>query len=262
MSTAAGQTGRAANAWFPPAHYLFASVAVRSQAIAAFAALLVLSTSAVAQSTAESSELPRFSKVSERLYRGAQPRQGGMRRLAERGVNTVVNLRGASERTRADEAAATALGLRYFNIPMPVWGRPEDGQARRLLEILAAPENGRVFVHCKDGVDRTGTIVALYRITLEGWPADGAMAEAVSLGMRRVQIWMRDYINDYYVRWQRAEGEQEGRRSDDGDDNDIEDRIGAGVRIGERAAVRARKTAGRVARRVPRAMNGFLGRVF
>jgi protein tyrosine/serine phosphatase len=85
--------------------------------------------------------------------------------LAELGVNTVVNLRGADARTRSDEAEARALKLNYYNVPLPVWGRPDDAVVRRVLEIVVAQENGRVFIHCKDGVDRTGMIVALHRIT-------------------------------------------------------------------------------------------------
>lgn len=225
------------------------------------AVLLLISTAAVARGADDYLELPRFHQISERLYRGAQPRRGGIRRLAELGVNTVVNLRGAGARTRIDEAEARALGLNYFNIPLPVWGRPGDAGVRIVMKIVAAPESGRVFVHCKDGVDRTGTIVALHRITREGWFPGAATAEAMRYGMRRYQYWMRDYINDYYVRRQWAAGEQAGRRSDDGD-GDIEDRIGAGVRVGERAAFRVRKTAGRVARRTPRVVNRFLGKVF
>ena len=68
---------------------------------------------------------------------------------------------------------------------------------RRVVGIIAAPESGRVFVHCKDGVDRTGTVVALHRIIHEGWKTDDALVEAERRGMRRIQYWMRDYVEDY-----------------------------------------------------------------
>ena len=248
-----------------PCHPRFAIASLQSRLLfilpTAFAVLSAVSTSAVAQSAHDYPELPRFGQVGERLYRGAQPRRGGMRRLAELGVNTVVNLRGADERTRADEAEATALGLRYFNIPLPVWGRPEDDRARRALEIIAAPESGRVFVHCKDGVDRTGTVVALYRITAEGWSAEAATAEAVSRGMRRVQVWMRDYINDYHDR-QSREAHAQASGLHGGGGRDVRDRVGSYVRTGEQATFKARKTARRVLRRAPHSVSGFLARVF
>ncbi len=212
------------------------------------AALLLLSCVFVAQAADYYPELPRFQQVSERLYRGGQPRKGGIARLAGLGINTIVNLRGAGAHTRADEAEAKSLGLNYFNIPLPIWGRPSDGAVRRVMEIVTSPENGRVFVHCKDGVDRSGMIVALHRTTVEGWSTNAATTEAVRLGMRRYQYWMRDYIGDYSVRHQQTTA---------GND-DMKDRIGVGIRVGERATFKARKTAFQLLRRAP----AFLGKVF
>ncbi|HYN84695.1 MAG TPA: sulfur transferase domain-containing protein [Pyrinomonadaceae bacterium] len=198
--------------------------------------------------------------MSERLFRGAQPRAGGIRRLAELGIDTVVNLRGAGARTRSDEAEARALGLNYFNVPLPMWGRPDDARVRRVVEIIAAPESGRVFVHCKDGVDRTGTVVALYRIGREGWATGDALAEAERRGMRRIQYWMRDYVEDYGRRL-RAQGAEAAARQQ-GADEDLGDRVGAGIRVAERKVFRARKVGGRVLRRAPGAIGGFMDGIF
>lgn len=223
--------------------------------------LLLIFTTAVALGATEYPELPGFHQVDALLYRGGQPREGGIRRLAELGVNTIVNLRGADARTRADESEARTLGLNYFNIPLPVWGRPDDARVRRVMQIIEDQESGIVFVHCKDGVDRTGVIVALHRITQQGWSSDVAGAEARRYGMRRYQYWMHDYINDYHSGRQRAPVEGDAQWANDGHD-DIEDRIGVGVRVGERAAFRLKKRAVRLARRVPGVVNEFLGKVF
>src|SRR5687767_2349312 len=123
------------------------------------------STAVFAQDTSNYAELPRFQQVTDRLYRGGQPREGGLRRLRELGIDTILNLRGTSKTTKAEEAEARSLGFNYFNVALPNWGRPQDERVRRALLIIAAPQNGNVFVHCKDGVDRTGTIVALHRVT-------------------------------------------------------------------------------------------------
>ena len=187
--------------------------------------LVLLSATAFAQDAIGYKELPRFQQVSERLYRSAQPRAGGVSRLRELGINTVVNLRGASKTTRAEEVEVRSLGLNYFNIGLPNWARPEDARVARILEIINAPESGNVLIHCKDGVDRTGMIVALHRMTKQGWSSSDALAEAERYGMKRIQFWMRDYVDDY--------GERE----------DLGDRIGAGMRVVERGAFRARKVA-------------------
>ena len=78
--------------------------------------LLVFSATAFAQDSTAYPELPRFQQVSERLFRGGQPRDGGISKLRELGINTVINLRGASDRTRAEETEVRALGLNYFNV--------------------------------------------------------------------------------------------------------------------------------------------------
>lgn len=215
-------------------------------------ALILLSATASAQDATNYAELPRFQQVSEKLYRGAQPGDGGLTKLRELGINTIVNLRGASARTRAQEAEARALGLNYFNVALPNWGRPQDARVQRILKIIAAPENGRVFVHCRTGVDRTGTIVALYRMTHEGWSSKDALAEAERNGMRRIQFWMRDYAEDYGEHMAKT-GPKTALKSPRVDE-DFDDRIGDGMRIMERETFRARKAARRFLRKFSAAL--------
>lgn len=201
----------------------------------AVVALVLCSARAIAQNATTYDELPKLEQVTDRLYRGGQPRDGGLRRLHELGVDTIVNLRGASKATRAEGAEARALGFNYFNVGLPNWGRPQDDRVRRILLIMAAPQNGRVFVHCRDGLDRTGTIVALHRITHQGWSTNDALAEADLRGMRSIQFWMRDYAQEYAGRAYLFPYEP-----------DLDDRIGAGMRIVEREAFRIRKYLRRV----------------
>jgi protein tyrosine/serine phosphatase len=153
-----------------------------------------------AQNSARYEELPNFHKVSANLYRGAQPKAGGLRRLAQLGIKTIVNLRAADDHAKAEESEALALGLRYFNVPLHRQGRPSDGNVERVLKIIDAPENQPVFVHCKRGADRTGTIIAVYRISHDGWTSEQAKAEANRYGMRPWQLGMKSYIHDYYQR--------------------------------------------------------------
>jgi tyrosine-protein phosphatase SIW14 len=209
--------------------------------------LLLLSATASAQNATSNPDLPRFQQVSEKLYRSGQPRAGGLKRLRDLGINTIINLRGASKTTRAEEAEARAIGLNYFNVSLPNWGRPQDARVRRILEIIAAPDNGRVLVHCKDGVDRTGMIVAIYRMTHEGWRSDEALVEAERNGMRRYQVWMRDYTEDYGELVVKVGPETALRSLSAGDDFD--DRIGVGMRFVERGAFKWRKVASRFLRK-------------
>ena len=127
------------------------------------------STVGAARSESKHEELPNFHRVSERLYRGAQPKRGGIGRLAQLGIKTIVNLRARDIRSQTEEQEARAAGLRYFNVPFERLGRPTDEQVERVLSIINAQENQPVLIHCQRDADRTGTIVAVYRIERDGW---------------------------------------------------------------------------------------------
>ena len=144
------------------------------------------------------SELPNFQQVSARLYRGAQPRKGGLQRLAALGVKTVINLRDDDHRAAEEEREASALGLHYFNVPVSRAGRPSSKQIDEIMALIDASENQPVFVHCKRGADRTGAVVAVYRITHEGWTGERALEEAEAFGLGFWQRGKKDFIKDYF----------------------------------------------------------------
>ena len=169
--------------------------------------LVCLATPVAAQSQEKYKELPKFHKVTSVLYRGAQPKAGGLGRLAELGIKTIVDLRGAGDRAREQELEALELGLQYFNVPMKWYGRPTDNQVERVMKIINTPKNHPVFVHCSHGVDRTGVIVAVYRIVQEGWTGAQAKAEAKRFGMHWWKFKLRDYIGDYYRRHSQHDNE-------------------------------------------------------
>ncbi len=163
-------------------------------------ALVVLSLSIAAQENRSSKELPNFHQVNENLYRGAQPERGGVKKLSELGIKTIINLRGASEDTRGEQDEAESSGMRYFNIPMSALGRPTDEQVEQAMAVIANRENWPVFVHCQRGADRTGVIIAVYRISRDQWTEEQAADEAKKFGMSRLQFRKKDYISDYYKR--------------------------------------------------------------
>jgi protein tyrosine/serine phosphatase len=153
----------------------------------------------LAQDDQNYKELPNFHRVNATLYRGAQPERGGIQRLSQLGIKTIINLRDDDARARSEEQEARAAGLRYFNVPFKRLGRPTDEQVTRVLGLINALDNGTVFVHCQHGADRTGIIVAIYRIDHDGWTSEQAKAEASRFGMKSWQLGMKEYIHDYYL---------------------------------------------------------------
>jgi tyrosine-protein phosphatase SIW14 len=165
-----------------------------------------------AQSEARYPELPNFHQVNSQLYRGAQPRTGGLQRLKGIGIKTIVNLRGKDEHTGAENEEARSLGLRYYNIPLPEFSSPRDAEVQQVLDLINRAENQPVFVHCRHGEDRTGTIIACYRITHDGWTATAAKKEAEQRGMSWTQVGMKHYIDKFYRQRQKpVSGERTGQ---------------------------------------------------
>ena len=116
------------------------------------------------------------------------------------GVRTVLNLRYERPQVAAEEKAAEAAGLRFFSVPMYGLLRPTDEQITDALAIIHDPDNWPVFVHCVRGADRTGVVVACYRIEHAKWTAERAIQEARALGMRWIELPKRSYIRDFYAR--------------------------------------------------------------
>lgn len=125
--------------------------------------------------------IDNFAKVSEGVYRGAQPDAAGFKALQAMGVKTIVNLRGKHD----DRPEATPLGLAVVSIPMSsklTIAPPNDEEIRKFLGTVLDPALRPVFVHCAQGKDRTGTMCALFRIEVDGWTPEKAHEEMVAFG--------------------------------------------------------------------------------
>lgn len=123
--------------------------------------------------------VPNLGEVSSTLYRGAQPTPQGFQKLAEMGISIVVDLR---ERGReVERQQVTKLGIRFVAIPWNCF-HPEDTDMARFLGLLRDNRGKKVFVHCQTGNDRTGMMIAAYRMAEEGWTAEEAMKEMEAYG--------------------------------------------------------------------------------
>jgi uncharacterized protein (TIGR01244 family) len=160
--------------------------------------LLLAALVALSRRTDTDEELPKFHQVNGQLFRGAQPKKNGLKRLADLGIKTIVNLRADDGLSRMEEREVRAAGMQYFSAPLNETGRPTNAQVRRAVAILETPENQPVFVHCRLGVDRTGLIIAVYRIAHDGWTSERAMAEARHYGMHPWKFGMKRYIHNVY----------------------------------------------------------------
>lgn len=132
----------------------------------------------------EMTGVPNLHKVSDALYRSAQPTAEGMQNLKELGVKTIINLRSF----HSDRGEIGETGLGYEHIYMKAW-HPEEKEVVRFLQLVTDPDRTPVLVHCMHGADRTGVLSAVYRVAVEGWTKDEALRELTEGGFGFHRFW-------------------------------------------------------------------------
>jgi tyrosine-protein phosphatase SIW14 len=158
--------------------------------IAVFAIAVSLTAS---PSKVEAPGLPNFHQVNDHVFRGGQPLPQGWQTLANMGIKTVIDLRRTDEHSTEEEAKAVrAANMKYVNFPMRGVIAPSDEQITKILALLNS--NEPVFIHCKRGADRTGAVIACYRIAHDRWDRQQALNEAKSFGMAWTQVGLKRYV--------------------------------------------------------------------
>lgn len=149
--------------------------------------------------------LPNLNRVNASLYRSAQPTKEGFAFLetqsslfpADRPIKTILSLRAFN-----DDAplVAETSALHLEQIRFKTW-HPEDEDVVKFLRIATTPAMQPVLVHCQHGADRTGTMVAIYRIAYEGWTKTQAMDEMTKGGFGYHPMWknLLKYIEELDV---------------------------------------------------------------
>lgn len=159
-------------------------------------AILLVATGYAQQQVQPPAGVGNFHVVNEHLYRGAQPSNEGFQALAKMGVKTVIDLREADQ-AAAEKAMVEAAGMRFVSIPMRGMEKPNPVSVEKALAVINSKDSGTVFVHCRRGADRTGTVVACYRISHDKWDNGRALGEAKANGMAWVQKAMQHYVKSY-----------------------------------------------------------------
>ncbi len=149
-----------------------------------------------------------FTKVTDKLWRGSQPDMNDpdiFRKLEQRGVKTVINLR----HNHDDFDKLKETNIRYLWIPMRSW-HPEEEDLVLFLSALrrafADPNLWPVFVHCAEGKDRTGYAIAAYRIIEEQWEAEDAIHEMFDFRYNTIWLGNPRFLRDLKKNSKEIEG--------------------------------------------------------
>ena len=116
------------------------------------------------QSNINSSPFPNnFYQVSNDIYRSEQPNLKQIVLLDKIGIKTIINLRlWHSDR---DKIANTGISEVWINL------RAGNITDKKIIQILKTIKNSPkpILIHCWHGSDRTGVVIAMYRLVFQNW---------------------------------------------------------------------------------------------
>ncbi|MGA9353673.1 MAG: dual specificity protein phosphatase family protein [Terriglobales bacterium] len=127
------------------------------------------------------SGIANFGQVSTSLLRGGQPNHTGFKELKKMGVDIIVDTRSGRNEHSSEAMEVGKLGMKYVALPWhcPL---PHDEPFAKFLRLMRENPDKKVFVHCRLGDDRTGMMIAAYRMAAERWSANDAMLEMKIFG--------------------------------------------------------------------------------
>ena len=117
-------------------------------------------------------------RISPRMFRASQVSPSHVRKAAELGVKTIINLRGQRDCASyiLEDEACRRYGITLVDFPVNSRDTPKRETlhaARRMFETIEYP----ALMHCKSGADRAGFMAALYMFVHEKVPLDEAVKQ-------------------------------------------------------------------------------------
>lgn len=110
-------------------------------------------------------------RINDSMFRSEQPSKTGILEIQKLGVKSVLSLRNI----KSDCFIKRKSSLKFYKKTINAWTMTED-EVIAALKLLQKSEKP-VLIHCVHGSDRTGTLVAAYRIVFEHWTKEKAIQE-------------------------------------------------------------------------------------
>lgn len=118
--------------------------------------------------------VPHLNVVKPNLFRSAQPTSEGFKALQDKlHVQAVLSLRESSN----DLGLLAGTMIENKSVPMNAMTITEAQVIAALKILNAEMAKGPVLVHCLHGSDRTGAVIAMYRILYQRWSKEQAIDE-------------------------------------------------------------------------------------
>lgn len=158
--------------------------------------------------------ISNFQKVNDNLYRGGRPSFSDLQDLKAAGVKTILNLRMDGDGEESEAQNVQQLGMKYVNEEF-AFGKPDLRKVERVLNVMNDPANFPVYIHCRQGADRTGMMVGIYRVLNDGWSWDQVWDEMKGHHFKFFLTAMKNTVKQFSTGelvYNRTTGIQEGTR--------------------------------------------------
>lgn len=89
-------------------------------------------------------------------------------------------------RNGEEDLWAKTASRSVIHLPLSDFCVPTEAQVKRFIDLVTGFLcSGNVYVHCLHGVDRTGFMIAKFRILVQGWERERAIEEMLALGFHK-----------------------------------------------------------------------------
>lgn len=126
-------------------------------------------------------------QVDEHFYRSEQLKPEDTLSFNQINVKNIINLRYFTRKSNDKLFNNKAINL--MNYPLITWKVSPEQIAEVLHLILENKNKGGVLLHCYHGADRTGIVVAMYRILFQGFSIEKAKQEMQGEKFGYHKIW-------------------------------------------------------------------------
>lgn len=148
---------------------------------------------------AASDQLPNLHNVNANLWRSGRPTLTGVAQLKAANIKTIISLETYmfdGDNGNGEENAAVQGGMKFIRIPLSGVTEPSVEDLNKAFAAIVDPANQPVLVHCRYGSDRTGMVVATYRIKQDKWTVEKAKAEMYQFGHSNLLSWWDSQLDN------------------------------------------------------------------
>ena len=132
--------------------------------------------------------IPNLRKVHDWLFRGGHINKDSINTLLALNIKTVICLRSTKKEIAAEKILVENAGIQFISLPMTYLCWPSEESINEFFQIIETEGNRPIYLHCKHGCDRTGMLVAFWRMAKDNWTFSSAYDEMKALGYHRFKM--------------------------------------------------------------------------